>query len=209
MNLNLSEKDKLRQRLVRERRSLDEKTWREKSDRICQHLLQFSVFREARLVLAYFSIRQEPDLSPLFEGSFGESSEKFLATHSNEGDRAWGFPHCLGKELHWHRWQPGDAIVRGKYGICEPAPEAKAIAPAEVDLLLVPAVGCDRRGFRLGYGGGYYDRLLAQPAWQSVPTLGITFAFACPDELPVEPWDVRLQGTCTEEGIFWRSKQRK
>ena len=188
------EKSKLRQRLLQERRSLDQQTWRQKSDRICQHLARFSVFQEARLVLAYFSIRQEPDLSPLFEGRLGSDSQ----------ERFWGFPRCVGKELHWHRWQPGDPIAIGKYGIREPAPDAGAIAPEEVDLLLVPAVGCDRRGFRLGYGGGYYDRLLARSAWQSVPALGITFAFACPDELPADPWDASLQGTCTEEGVLWR-----
>ena len=69
-----------------------------------------------------------------------------------------GIPRCVGKELSWHIWQPGDALHTGAYGILEPLPDAPKIDRSAVDLMLVPAVGCDVRGYRLGYGGGYYNR---------------------------------------------------
>lgn len=76
--------------------------------------------------------------------------------------------------------------------------------PAEaLGLLLVPALALDRRGFRLGYGGGWFDRLRADPSWRSVPAL-IVAPFSCVVErLPVEPWDVPFDGWLSEKGIEW------
>ncbi|NMG59027.1 5-formyltetrahydrofolate cyclo-ligase, partial [Geitlerinema sp. P-1104] len=98
----------------------------------------------------------------------------------------------------WHSWQVGDRWVPGAFGIIEPHPDSPQIAPETVDLILVPAVACDQRGYRLGYGGGFYDRLLSQPQWREIPTLGIVFEFAYLAELPIEPWDCPLTGVCTE-----------
>lgn len=70
--------------------------------------------------------------------------------------------------------------------------------PDEVDLILVPAVACDARGYRLGYGGGFYDRLLSSADWKSKPTIGIVFEYAYVSQLPVDPWDKPLNSICTE-----------
>lgn len=76
------------------------------------------------------------------------------------------------------------------------------IEPGAVDLLLVPAVACDRRGYRLGYGGGFYDRLLSSPEWADKTAIAIVFDFAQLPSLPNDPWDQRLVGVCTESGLF-------
>jgi len=68
--------------------------------------------------------------------------------------------------------------------------------------MLVPAIACDHRGYRLGYGGGFYDRLLALPAWAAMPTVGIVFAEALLLEVPTEPWDKPLQMVCTDRGLL-------
>jgi 5-formyltetrahydrofolate cyclo-ligase len=62
-------------------------------------------------------------------------------------------------------------------------------------------VACDRRGVRLGYGGGFYDRLLAQPEWANKPTIGIVFNFSVLDYLDADPWDRPMQAICTENGF--------
>ncbi|MGK7917686.1 MAG: 5-formyltetrahydrofolate cyclo-ligase [Prochloraceae cyanobacterium] len=174
-------KKHLRRRLLKQRRSLSEKVWRQKSYRLCDRLQSLPIFTEAKTILAYFSFQQEPDLSPLFNS-----------------DRRWGFPRCVDKSLQWHSWMPGENLQTGTYGILEPYPDAPTINPEQVDLILVPAVSCDRLGYRLGYGGGFYDRMLSSPQWAFKPTIGIIFDFAYLSQLPIEPWDRRLDNVCTE-----------
>jgi 5-formyltetrahydrofolate cyclo-ligase len=179
----------LRRRLLKARESIPAHLWRQKSDRLCGHLQTWPGFQQARCVLAYWSFRGEPDLSPLMDRR-----------------RLWGLPRCQGKDLNWHQWQSSQALVPGKFGIPEPPPTAPPIDPAQVDLILVPAVACDVRGYRLGYGGGFYDRLLSQPVWIGKPTVAIVFDYARLPTVPKNPWDKPLEGICTETGLYLRRK---
>ncbi len=178
----VNSKVELRRSLLKKRASMAQAEWREKSDRLVTHLQSSPLFTSAQTILAYFSFRGEPDLSLLF----------------TDTKRCWAFPRCVGDTLKWHIWQPGDALQVGAYGILEPLPETPILQPSEVDLILVPSVACDYQGYRLGYGGGYYDRLLSLPQWAVKPTIGIVFEFAYLPKLPINSWDKRLQGICTE-----------
>ena len=109
------------------------------------------------------------------------------------------------KDLSWHVWQPSQLLVNGAYGIPEPGAHLPRLEPSNIDLMLVPAVAIDRRGYRLGYGGGYYDRLRADRRWREIPTIGIVFDFAYVDELPIDPWDLNLDAVCTELGYATRT----
>ncbi|MEG3862100.1 5-formyltetrahydrofolate cyclo-ligase [Microcoleus sp. herbarium12] len=177
-------KTELRRSLLNTRKSLPAQEWTQKSEILCNHLQNSPLFTEAKTILAYLSFRQEPDLSPLFETPC-----------------TWGFPRCVGKQLSWHVWQPGDALHTGAYGILEPLPDAPKIDSSEVDLILVPAVGCDVRGYRLGYGGGYYDRMLSLAEWESKIAIATIFEFALLAQLPADSWDKPLHGICTESGL--------
>ncbi len=181
----VSDKTFLRRQFLQQRQAMSVELWREYSDRICLHLQHCPQFTDARTILTYQSYRQEPDLRPLF----------------TDRSKQWGLPRCLGKELIWHRWQPSSPMVTGAYGILEPAPELPQLEPNDVDLILVPAVAIDRHGYRLGYGGGYYDKLRADPVWHQIPTIGIVFDFALVDILPIDPWDLKLDAVCTELGF--------
>jgi 5-formyltetrahydrofolate cyclo-ligase len=176
-----NDKRQLRELLIKKRRSLSYQEWREKSDRLCRQLQSFSLFTQAKTRLGYFSFRQEPDLS-------------FLFTFQPR----WGFPRCVGKSLVWHSWQLGEPLEIGKYGIKEPLSNAPIITAEEVDLILVPTVACDYQGYRLGYGGGFYDRLLSSPEWINIPTVGIIFDFAYLPQLPIDRWDIKLNYICSE-----------
>ncbi len=180
----------LRRSLLQARQTLSEAEWRQRSHQLCNQLQATALFQQAETILSFFSFRREPDLSPLF----GDTRKVCR----------WGFPRCQNDRLIWHLWSAhqGDRTQVGVYGILEPDPELPLVTASEVDLILVPAVACDRRGYRLGYGGGYYDRLLSQPEWQGIPTIGIVFAAALLTELPIESWDLPLRAVCTETEGF-------
>jgi 5-formyltetrahydrofolate cyclo-ligase len=179
-------KTEWRRQLIQQRRTLSPEIWRQKSDRLCSHLQSSPLFMRSQTILAYFSFRQEPDLSPLF----------------NDTQRVWGFPRCCrDRVLSWHPWSPGELLQKGDFGILEPDAAVPQLPPDAVDLILVPAVACDTRGYRLGYGGGFYDRMLSAVEWASKPTIGIVFEFAYLPQLPIDPWDRPLHGVCTEERL--------
>lgn len=106
-------------------------------------------------------------------------------------------------QLLYRPWQPGEPLSPDRCGI--PAPgqgpglEARAMA-----LLLVPALALDRQGIRLGSGGGWYDRLRADPAWRAVPALAVLPAACLTPALPCDPWDVPFAGWLDEHGLHWR-----
>lgn len=180
------DKPTLRRQLLQARRALPPTVWQRQSQQLCNQLLTLPLFIQAKIILAYFSIRQEPDLASLLSAK----------------GKIWGFPRCQGTQLIWHRWQVGDPWQPGPYGLREPHPSLPVLTPEAVDLILVPAVACDYQGYRLGYGGGFYDRLLSLPEWQTPPTLGIVFEAARLPVLPIDSWDRPLQAVCTEVGVF-------
>jgi 5-formyltetrahydrofolate cyclo-ligase len=182
-------KTELRRSCLQQRLAISPEDWQQKSKQLCQHLQTVPIFQAAQTVLVYFSFKQEPDLGALYSPP--------------TTPKTWGFPRCVERSLTWHVWSSADfPLQQSAYGITEPHPEAPTLGPDQVDLILVPCVACDRQGYRLGYGGGFYDRLLGSPAWQGKPTIGIVFEFALLPELTIDPWDQPLTHICTEFGWF-------
>ncbi|MFM7733494.1 MAG: 5-formyltetrahydrofolate cyclo-ligase [Cyanobium sp.] len=116
-------------------------------------------------------------------------------------------------QLHYRPWIPGALLLPDACGIPAPAPApapgthtgagpAPPLPPGALALLLVPALAIDRSGIRLGSGGGWYDRLRADPAWRAVPALAVLPA-ACVSAtpLPRDPWDVPFDGWLDEHGL--------
>ena len=103
------------------------------------------------------------------------------------------------KQLRFHVWYPGCAMEEDAYGI----PKPKGTEAFEPLLLLVPCVGFGPRGLRLGYGGGFYDRTLAQVAPRPF-TAGLAFAHGYIPWLKGEPHDVPLDAVLTEDGVQWQ-----
>ena len=105
----------------------------------------------------------------------------------------------LGQPLIFRRWQPGDALEPKKWGIREPLPEAEKVEP---DVLLMPMVAFDRDGWRLGYGGGFYDRTLARlRALKPTIAIGLAFDQQEVDAVPHAAYDERLDLVLTPNGL--------
>ena len=100
--------------------------------------------------------------------------------------------------LRFREWSPGCEMVAGEFGALIPA-EGAWVEPA---VLIVPMLAYDARGYRLGYGGGFYDRTLEMLRARR-PTLAVGFAFAAQevDEVPIDQFDQRLDAVVTEEGV--------
>ena len=118
----------------------------------------------------------------------------------------WDAPVCVplirgaGQPLDFHRWTPDAAMTDGPFGAKVPA-DADPVVP---QVLIVPLVAFDARGFRLGYGGGYYDRTLEMlRGRQTAVAIGFAYAAQAAAELPLEPTDQRLDAVITENGAQW------
>ncbi|HXE70484.1 MAG TPA: 5-formyltetrahydrofolate cyclo-ligase [Hyphomicrobiaceae bacterium] len=103
-----------------------------------------------------------------------------------------------GKPLLFRAWQPGDATAAGVWGIAEPRPDKPRVEP---DILLVPLLAFDREGWRLGYGGGFYDRTLrGLRAHKLIVAVGIAFDEQRVDAVPHLDYDERLDWVLTPSG---------
>jgi 5-formyltetrahydrofolate cyclo-ligase len=109
--------------------------------------------------------------------------------------------------LSFRAWAPGDPLEDGVLGIPVPGTASPEVVP---DALLVPIVGFDALGRRLGQGGGYYDRTLALRRAVGPPILAVGVAFSAQefDVLPEESFDQRLDGIATERGLRWFGHRR-
>lgn len=97
------------------------------------------------------------------------------------------------KILHFHQWQPDTFMITGSHNIAIPA-NSNHVQP---DLLLIPCLGFNRENYRLGYGGGYYDRTLAHLSVKPI-TIGIAFETCVIDHFPREPHDLPLDAIMTD-----------
>jgi 5-formyltetrahydrofolate cyclo-ligase len=107
----------------------------------------------------------------------------------------------LGPRLVFRPWRSDDPLEPDGCRIPAPLASAGELPAQALGLLLVPALACDAAGIRLGYGGGWYDRLRADPTWAQVPALAVLPRGCRVEQLPRDPWDVPLQGWLDEEGL--------
>ena len=97
-----------------------------------------------------------------------------------------------------------DDLTPGAFSIMEPdADKCPAVASCQPDIAIIPAICFDRRGYRLGYGGGYYDRLLTTDDMKDTLRIGLGYNFQLVEQLPTQPWDMPVDIVCTDEEL-WR-----
>ena len=107
--------------------------------------------------------------------------------------------------LRFAPWRAGDALVTNRFGIPEPDVEANAaLTPREMAMVVLPLVGFDAQGHRLGMGGGWYDRSFAFRQSQAAPPwlVGAAFETQRLDAVANEAWDVRLDAVCSERATY-------
>lgn len=160
------------------------------SDRlILNNLAELPQFHRAKRIFAYFSTGREPDTHGLME-------------LCRRLDKPAALPRISGTHMDFVLWDPAaDELLSGPLGIPQPPGDLPAAIPGNEDLLIVPALCYDRRFFRLGQGGGYYDRYLENcPAFR----LGLCREALLFNQLPREAHDLPVDMLITEAGIKTR-----
>lgn len=154
---------------------------------LARHVMSLGPFAPGATVAGFHPMPPEIDVLPaltLFAG----------AGHTVS------LPVVVGRKrpLIFRRWMPGAALANGVLGIPYPPENNPEVEPS---ILLVPLLAFDRRGHRLGYGGGYYDRTLAAlRAKRPVFAIGVGYAFQEVDEVPADSLDQRVDAIATDAG---------
>ena len=161
---------------------------------ITMRVMSLEEFAAARNILVYYSVKREP--------ATHEIAEKALSM-----GKTVAYPFCIRGGIMQARIVKSIAELRpAVLGIPAPLDNAPVIEPAELDLIFVPALSYDNSGFRIGHGGGYYDRFLSGiPAF----TVGLARELLMKDKLPIEQHDIPVKCVITEERKICPTLQKK
>jgi 5-formyltetrahydrofolate cyclo-ligase len=152
--------------------------------RVAEHVLREAPLPVSAVVSGFWPIGQEIDIRPLLHGL-------------HIGGHRIALPETpkRGNPLIFRLWRPGCSMVKERFGTLRP--DGPVLVP---DFLLVPLLAFDRRGYRIGYGAGYYDRTLAGLPGRF--RMGVAYAAQELDEVPAGPYDERLDAVATEHGVI-------
>ncbi|MGK9046455.1 5-formyltetrahydrofolate cyclo-ligase [Stutzerimonas chloritidismutans] len=187
----------LRRKLRHARRQLTPAQQRLAARRLYRQLAQHPRFRRAQHIALYLPNDGEIDPRLLLQAAQRRGKATYLPV-LNPWPRT---------RMVFQRIEPGEQLRRNRFGILEPVIRtARQRRVWALDLLLMPLVGFDGKGGRLGMGGGFYDRSLAYRAMRKKshkPTLfGLAHECQRVDRLSLESWDVALQATVTDQGWY-------
>ena len=173
-----------RKQALAARRALRAEERRAHSAAICERLAELPALRSARTILSYRALEDEVDLRQLAEQLDGRIA----------------YPRCLpGGEMEARI--PTGPWQQGPFGIEEPDPAcSQLVAPEEIDAVLVPCVGFDEAGRRLGHGAGYYDRYL--PRCEKALGVGVAFTAQRLAQVVTEAHDRAMDWIVTEQDIL-------
>lgn len=180
-------KEQLRNEALARRDGLDKAFRQEAAEAITRQALDLPELRDVTPIGAYWPIRSEVDPRPLMEALLERGQDVSLS-------------QILHPHLSWRLWQPGDVLIKGGFGVREPGPDAPEVFPK---CLIVPLVAFDRRGGRIGYGKGHFDRAIAAlEAQHPTLTIGLAYAVQEIEQVPVEDHDRLLDVIITETEII-------
>jgi len=178
---------------LRSKRSKLSETLRTGYDQaIGQYLGRLVKSRGARSIACYWPFDGEPDITKVYKQLMTDDCELALPVISGDDKH----------DMHFHSWRVDTVLGKNRYGIKEPM-KTEPIPLSSLDLLLMPLVGYDRFGNRLGMGAGYYDRCLESLRDSPTPLrIGIAYSLQETDPLVENKWDIPLHGLVNEHGWF-------
>lgn len=189
----ITDKQTLRASLLRDRSALDAEQVARKSTAVLANLRSMPAWSSAKQVLTYMPIRGEVDTALLLQEMWDRGVRVLLprCRPREDGVMDVACATCL------------DDLAPGKYGILEPDPDVcPGIEKAAPDLILIPGVGFDRNGYRIGFGAGFYDRFLSGKDAPDATLYGLAYDFQLVEAIPADKWDVPVHAVITENEII-------
>ena len=186
--------DIIRERLKEKRKNLTKKQSSELSRAIFLRIIRSSWIQEHSNIGIYYALNGEADTLKLIEFLWSNNQNAFLPVmHHNS--------------LLFGNFAPNSDLNENTYGIPEPElTKENQVSALELDMVFVPLVAFDQDGYRLGMGGGYYDRAFEKKLKDQKPTtpllVGLAYEFQKQNNLVHEPWDVPLDMVVTEANTY-------
>ena len=190
----LSQKKELRKEAKSYRKSISKYERLAKSNAIISNLKALKEFQKAKVILMYASLPDEVETLGL------------IRELTEEGKKMIYCPVTQGDEMEFYRISSLDELKEGNFHVLEPEPLKERFLELQNDVaycMLMPGLMFDKRGNRLGYGKGYYDKYLARvPKDVNLTTIALAFEAMVKDAIPAEETDWRADYVVTESGIF-------
>ena len=192
-----STKSDLRKKMRQQRRSLSPQALQQASLGLCRQILQLRHYQKARHIALYWPMQGEINPLPLLYHRRSRHKHFYLPVLSGN----------FAQKLRFAPFHANSRMRPNAFRIPEPlVAAASLLGPQDLDLLILPLVAFDAEGYRLGMGGGFYDRSLASLShrqhWQHPHLLGVGHAFQQVAHIPREPWDVPLGMVCTDQACY-------
>ncbi|MCM3611262.1 5-formyltetrahydrofolate cyclo-ligase [Planococcus sp. MERTA32b] len=181
------DKSSQRKEMIKKLKAMDPEDHREKSEAIIQFLMEEEAFQRAEVIGLTISSFPEVDTHRLIEECW-------------KAGKKTAVPKCepISRGMDFRNIENFDQLETVYMKLLEPViAKTEQVKPEKIDLLIVPGVVFSHDGYRIGFGGGYYDRYLTD---YSGPTMSLAFASQVKDSIPVEVHDIPVQRICTEYG---------
>lgn len=189
--LRYQAKAALRKKLLALRNAIPETRRKQRSAAAMEHVAALDAWKSARCIAGYVAMRGELDPQSGFaRAALGNCRVVFPRITAGS---AAGEPDAMDFA------DPVDGFEPSPLGFMQPSAHAPRVAPQDIDLVLVPLAAVDVRGYRIGYGGGYYDRFL--PTATQATSVGVAYDFQVMAELPNTEGDVCLDVVVSDAGI--------
>lgn len=180
-------KDEIREDIRKRRRCLEEFKKKELDEKIIRNLLSSAEWKKANTVLLYISNSNEINTLPLIKESFASKTIVVPKTH------------IISTNLTLHKISGFQDLMEGNHNLMEPASETKILSPSKVDLAIIPGIAFDKKGNRIGYGKGYYDRLNKKLKCNKI---SLAYNFQIIDNIPAQAHDTPIDIIITENQII-------
>jgi 5-formyltetrahydrofolate cyclo-ligase len=172
--------------MLKMRNKLNPQDVAKKSKIIQEFVINTEEFQQAEVVGTYFAF-----------GS--EVTTELIIGRAKTLDKKIALPRVEEDKITFYELSSTKSLIKGKFGILEPPPYGHL---SEIDLLIVPGIAFDKKGNRLGYGKGFYDRLLLSGK-RTTFSIGLAYSFQLVENLPYDLYDKRLDAIASEDGIHY------